>query len=93
MSFWIISTSIPFGDCAEIAAGLIPTNADLTQLTQAIKLLGRLPFDPRFAESSDRGAIFVREYADTPLAKQLVAVALAIDQATASLRSSESQQP
>lgn len=29
---------------AEVAAGLIPTNTDLTQLTQAIKLLGRLPF-------------------------------------------------
>jgi len=29
---------------AEVAAGLVPTNDDLTQLTQAIKLLGRIPY-------------------------------------------------
>ena len=73
---------------------LMPQGSLATVAREAgASMLGRLPFDPRFAESSDRGAIFVREYADTPLAKQLVAVASAIDQATASLRSSESQQP
>ncbi|HKV55138.1 MAG TPA: P-loop NTPase [Candidatus Binataceae bacterium] len=44
----------------------------------AVPLLERLPFDPRFAETCDRGVIFVREYPDTPLAKQLVALANSI---------------
>jgi ATP-binding protein involved in chromosome partitioning len=44
-------------------------------------LLERLPFDPRFAESCDRGVTFVREYPQTPLAKQLVTLAQAIDKA------------
>jgi len=44
-----------------------------------IPVLGRLPFDPRLAECSDRGLIFVREYADTPLARQLTALAQALD--------------
>jgi ATP-binding protein involved in chromosome partitioning len=38
-------------------------------------LLERLPFDPRFAETCDRGVIFVREYPQTPLAKQIGALA------------------
>jgi ATP-binding protein involved in chromosome partitioning len=38
----------------------------------ALSVLARLPFDPRFAESSDRGLLFIRQYPDTPLAKQLV---------------------
>jgi ATP-binding protein involved in chromosome partitioning len=38
-------------------------------------LLERLPFDPRFAETCDRGVIFVREYPQTPLAKQIAALA------------------
>ncbi|MBF6559605.1 MAG: P-loop NTPase [Candidatus Binataceae bacterium] len=44
-------------------------------------ILGRLPFDPRLAESSDRGVLFVREYAATPLALNLTAIAQSIDQA------------
>lgn len=44
-----------------------------------VPLLERLPFDPRFAETCDRGTLFVREYADTPLAKQLSGIAHAID--------------
>lgn len=44
-------------------------------------LLERLPFDPRFAETCDRGVIFVREYPQAPMAKQLVALAQAIDRA------------
>ena len=41
----------------------------------AAPLLERLPFDPRFAETCDRGAIFMREYPQTPLAKQIAALA------------------
>lgn len=44
-------------------------------------LLERLPFDPRFAETCDRGVIFVREYAQTPLGKQLIALAQIVDKA------------
>ncbi len=44
-------------------------------------LLERLPFDPRFAETCDRGEIFMREYPQAPLAKKLVALAHAIDKA------------
>jgi len=44
-----------------------------------VPVLGRLPFDPRLAECCDRGVIFVREYADTPLARQLTALAQSID--------------
>ncbi|MBV8771335.1 MAG: P-loop NTPase [Deltaproteobacteria bacterium] len=47
-----------------------------------VLLLERLPFDPRFAESCDRGVIFVREYPQTPMSKQLVALAQAIDRTT-----------
>jgi ATP-binding protein involved in chromosome partitioning len=43
--------------------------------------LGRLPFDPRFAETCDRGVIFVREYPQTPLAKQISALAQVVDRA------------
>jgi ATP-binding protein involved in chromosome partitioning len=42
-------------------------------------LLERLPFDPRLAETCDRGVIFVREYPQTPLAKQIAALAQVID--------------
>jgi ATP-binding protein involved in chromosome partitioning len=38
-------------------------------------MLERLPFDPRFAEVCDRGVLFVREYPQTPLAKQIAALA------------------
>jgi ATP-binding protein involved in chromosome partitioning len=54
-------------------------------------LMERLPFDPRFAESCDRGVIFVREYSQTPLAKQLVNLSQAIDKAAESRRQSEEQ--
>ena len=54
-----------------------------------VTVLERLPFDPRFAETSDRGVLFVREYADTPLAKQIVALAHSIDRALAAQHSAE----
>jgi ATP-binding protein involved in chromosome partitioning len=51
--------------------------------TAGIAVLERLPFDPRLAESNDRGTLFVREYPETPLAKQLATLALAIERAAA----------
>jgi ATP-binding protein involved in chromosome partitioning len=44
-----------------------------------LPVVARLPFDPRFAESSDRGRIFVSEFSDTPIAKQLTEMARQID--------------
>ncbi len=58
---------MPHGDLAAVAK------------TAGIPVLGRLPFDPRLAECCDRGVIFVREYADTPLARQLTALAQSLD--------------
>ncbi len=40
-----------------------------------IEIVARLPFDPRFAESSERGRLFAQEYADSPLAKQIAEMA------------------
>jgi ATP-binding protein involved in chromosome partitioning len=45
--------------------------SDLATGVPDVPLLGRLPFDPRLAECSGRGALFVKEYADTPLARQI----------------------
>ena len=50
-----------------------------------LPVIGRLPFDPRLAETSDRGVLFVREYPETPLAKQLTALAQTIDRSAAGL--------
>ncbi len=44
-----------------------------------IPLLGRLPFDPRVAEGSDRGMVAVHESAESPIAKLLAAIALQIE--------------
>ena len=46
-------------------------------------LLARLAFDTRLAESCDRGVPFVRQYADSPLAKEIGALAERIEQALA----------
>jgi ATP-binding protein involved in chromosome partitioning len=61
---------------------LMPYGAVATRAREAgAASLGRLPFDPRFAETCDRGVIFMREYPQTPLAKQIGALAQAIDKA------------
>jgi ATP-binding protein involved in chromosome partitioning len=48
-------------------------------------ILGRLPFDPRLADCAERGALFVREYPDAPLAKQFAAIAANLEQEIARL--------
>jgi ATP-binding protein involved in chromosome partitioning len=58
---------MPHGDLAALAN------------TMGVPVLARLPFDPRLAECCDRGVIFVREYVDSPLARQLTALAQSID--------------
>lgn len=47
-----------------------------------LPVLGRLPFDPRVAEASDRGVVTVHESADTPIAKLFTAIASRIDECT-----------
>lgn len=44
-----------------------------------LPIIARLAFDPRLAESSDRGRVFVSESAETPLGKQLIEMARRID--------------
>jgi ATP-binding protein involved in chromosome partitioning len=46
-----------------------------------LPLLGRLPFDPRLAETSDRGVLYVRDHADTPIGKTLAELARQVDAA------------
>jgi ATP-binding protein involved in chromosome partitioning len=63
---------------------LLPSGGLATVAREAgLPLLERLPFDPRFAETCDRGVLFIREYPETPLAKRLSELARAIDQAVA----------
>jgi ATP-binding protein involved in chromosome partitioning len=58
---------MPHGDLAAVAGAA------------GIPVMGRLPFDPRLAECCDRGTIFIREYASTPLARQLLALAHSVE--------------
>ena len=50
---------------------------DLNGVARAhgVPILGRLAFEPRLADSTDRGVLFVREYASTPTGKVLVEIA------------------
>ena len=45
-----------------------------------LPLLARLPFDPRLGECVARAALFVKEYADTPLARQITDLARQVEQ-------------
>ena len=51
-----------------------------------LPVIGRLPFDPRLAEASDRGRLFIHEFADSPLAKILVEIATTIERLTPAQR-------
>jgi ATP-binding protein involved in chromosome partitioning len=45
----------------------------------AVPILARLAFEPRLADSTDRGVLFVREYASTPTGKVLADIANQVD--------------
>ena len=45
----------------------------------ALPILARLAFEPRLADSTDRGVPFVREYGSTPTGKVLAGIANQID--------------
>jgi ATP-binding protein involved in chromosome partitioning len=51
-----------------------------------LPILGRLPFDRRLAESSDRGVLFVRDHADTPIGKTFGELARQVEAAMAARR-------
>ncbi len=68
---------MPQGDLAAIAR-----NA-------GVATLARLPFDSRLAECCDRGVIFIREYADAPLAKSFHELARLIERALPSRAAGE----
>lgn len=67
----VIENMIGFscGGCHTVRP-LMP-QGDMAAVARAagVATLARLPFDARLAECCDRGVIFIREYADTPLAK------------------------
>jgi ATP-binding protein involved in chromosome partitioning len=44
-----------------------------------VPIIARLAFEPRLADSSDRGALFVREYASTPTGKSLLDLASQVE--------------
>jgi len=58
-----------------------------------LPVIGRLPFDPRLAEASDRGKLFVHEFADTPLAKSLTEIAATVERLVASRRKEAATEP
>jgi ATP-binding protein involved in chromosome partitioning len=46
-------------------------------------ILARLPFEPRLADTADRGILFVREHAHAPLAGQLIELAKRLEEIAA----------
>ena len=44
-----------------------------------VPIIARLAFEPRLADSSDRGALFVREYPSTPTGKRLLDLASQVE--------------
>ncbi|HVA81925.1 MAG TPA: P-loop NTPase [Candidatus Binataceae bacterium] len=45
----------------------------------SLPIAARLPFDPRLAEASDRGVLFLDDFADTPLGKNLLGLAQTVE--------------
>lgn len=77
----VIENMVAFGcdNCRSVRPLFPQGEASRIARDAAIPIVARLPFDPRFAESSDRGKIFVSESSETPIAKQLIEMARQID--------------
>ncbi len=56
----------------------------------AVPILARLAFEPRLADSSDRGVLFVREYGSTPTGKVLADIAGQVEALVSAHRPAES---
>ncbi|BBO74182.1 iron-sulfur cluster carrier protein [Desulfosarcina widdelii] len=53
-----------------------------TALQSGLKLLGRIPFDPRVVQCGDAGVSYSRQYADSPVSKAFLEI---VDQVAAAL--------
>jgi ATP-binding protein involved in chromosome partitioning len=58
-----------------------------------VPIIARLAFEPRLADSSDRGALFVREYATTPTGKGLLDLASQVEAMIATATRARTAQP
>jgi ATP-binding protein involved in chromosome partitioning len=58
-----------------------------------VPIIARLAFEPRLADSSDRGALFVREYASTPTGKSLLDLAGRVEAMIATATRARATQP
>ena len=58
-----------------------------------VPILGRLAFEPRLADSTDRGVLFVREYGSTPTGKVLNDIASQVDAIMVALRARAANTP
>jgi ATP-binding protein involved in chromosome partitioning len=58
-----------------------------------VPIIARLAFEPRLADSSDRGALFVREYASTPTGKSLLDLASQVEAMIATATRVRAAQP
>jgi hypothetical protein len=56
-------------------------------------ILARLPFEPRLADTADRGILFVREHAHVPMAGQLIELAKRLEEIAAGLLTGPSPLP
>lgn len=50
------------------------------------KLLGRIPLDPRIAESNDKGAPFIDLYPDSPASREIMRIANEIEEILANMK-------
>jgi ATP-binding protein involved in chromosome partitioning len=69
------------GSCHAVRPLMPQGSVTAVAVEAGVPLIERLPFDPRMAETTDRGTLFIKEYPDTPMAKQLIAIAHTIDSA------------
>jgi ATP-binding protein involved in chromosome partitioning len=68
------------GNCHAVRPLMPRDDMDGLARDKGVSIIARLPFDPRLAETCDHGTAFVREYADSPLAKHLNEIASRLEE-------------
>jgi ATP-binding protein involved in chromosome partitioning len=68
------------GNCHSVRPLMPHGDLDALSSQTEIEILARVPFEPRLAEACDNGVLFMREYADAPLAKQIGDLAARLDE-------------
>ncbi|MFZ0886997.1 MAG: P-loop NTPase [Candidatus Binataceae bacterium] len=68
------------GNCHSVRPLLPQGEMSALVRESGVTVLSRLSFDPRLAESCDSGMLFVHDYADAPLAKQIGELAGRLDE-------------